>query len=74
MTADWFVETLARLSAQAGVLVLLVLLVQWVFRRQLTPHWRCALWLVVMVRLVLPVSTASRTSLFNLAQIGRAHV
>lgn len=66
MTANWIVETLARVSAQAGVLVLLVLLVQWIFRRQLTPHWRCALWLVVMARLVLPVSTSSRTSLFNL--------
>lgn len=66
MTANWIVETLARVSAQAGVLVLLVLLVQWIFRRQLTPHWRCALWLVVLARLVLPVSTSSRTSLFNL--------
>ena len=30
-------------SLQAGVLVLLVLLVQWLFRRQLTNRWRFAL-------------------------------
>jgi len=58
--------TLGRTSFQAGVLVLLVLFAQWLFRKQLTPRWRCALWFVVVARLLLPVSLTSATSVFNL--------
>src|SRR5262249_36105780 len=59
-------ETLARVSAQAAVLVLLVLLAQWARRRWLSPRWRCALWLIVIGRLLLPVSLPTPVSLFNL--------
>jgi len=52
-------------SLQAGVLVLVVLLVQWVFRRRLTNRWRFALWWIVLARLVLPFGPASALSLFN---------
>jgi beta-lactamase regulating signal transducer with metallopeptidase domain len=52
-------------SWQAGLLVLLVLLVQWVFRRQLTSRWRFALWWIVLLRLLLPFSPESAISLFN---------
>jgi beta-lactamase regulating signal transducer with metallopeptidase domain len=61
-----FLFLLGRTSAQAAVLVLLVLAVQWLFRRQLTPRWRCALWLLVAARLLLPISFSSETSVFNL--------
>ena len=61
-----FLEGLGRVSVQAAVLVLLVLLVQWLFRRRLTPAWRCALWLLVVGRLVLPASLPTRISVFNL--------
>jgi beta-lactamase regulating signal transducer with metallopeptidase domain len=52
-------------SLQAGVLVLLVLAVQWVFRRRLTNRWRFALWWIVLGRLLLPFSPQSALSLFN---------
>ena len=45
-----------RCSGEAGVLALLVLLAQTVFRKNLSPQWRSALWLVVAVRLLVPVS------------------
>jgi len=61
-----FLVCLGRTSLQAGLLVLLVLVVQWLFRRQLTPRWRCALWLLVALRLVLPISFSSETSIYNL--------
>src|SRR5579864_7417292 len=61
-----FLLGLGRVSAQAGVLVVLVLLAQLLFRRQLSPRWRSALWLLVMVRLSLPVSIGSVVSIFNL--------
>ena len=59
-------ERLLRVSGQAAVLVGLVLTVQWLFRQQLTPRWRCALWWLVVVRLLLPVSVENAASIFNL--------
>lgn len=61
-----FLETLGRNSIEAGVLVVVVLLTQWSFGRKIAPQWRCALWLLVMARLLLPVSAGSVVSLFNL--------
>jgi beta-lactamase regulating signal transducer with metallopeptidase domain/uncharacterized GH25 family protein len=55
-------------SLQAGLLVLLVLLVQWLFRRQLTHRWRFALWWIVLARLLLPFGPQSAVSLFNVFQ------
>lgn len=66
MNAQDYLPGLGRISLQAGVLVLLVLLAQGIFRRQLTARWRCALWLLVMVRLLLPFSPGSAASIFNL--------
>ena len=57
---------LGRTSWQAGVLVLVIFAVQWVFQRQLTARWRAALWLLVVARLVLPFSLESAVSIFNL--------
>jgi beta-lactamase regulating signal transducer with metallopeptidase domain len=56
---------LTRVSWQASVLVLLVLAVQWLFRKQLAPRGRCLLWWLVVIRLALPVSPPSRLSIFN---------
>jgi beta-lactamase regulating signal transducer with metallopeptidase domain len=57
---------LTRNSLQAAVLVLAVLLAQWVSGKRLSPRWRCALWMLVVVRLLIPVSVGSTTSLFNI--------
>ena len=64
-----FLEALGRLSVQAAVLVLLVLMAQRIFQRWLTPRWRCSLWLLVVGRLLLPASLPSRISIFNLVPI-----
>ena len=58
-------ETLGRNSIQAGVLVLVVLLTQRCLGTRIAARWRCALWLLVMGRLLLPVSIGSGVSLFN---------
>ncbi len=68
MNSNWvvhFLEVLVRTSCQAGALVLVVLAVQWIFRRQLAPRWRCALWMLVIARLLLPVSLPTGFSIFN---------
>lgn len=61
-----FLMALGRSSAEAGILIILVLGVQWFFRKRLTPRWQCALWLLVVIRLLLPFSLSSATSVFNL--------
>jgi beta-lactamase regulating signal transducer with metallopeptidase domain/uncharacterized GH25 family protein len=72
-----FFDWLLRTSWQAAVLALLVLAVQWIFQKRLSASWRHALWLLVLVRLLLPVSPHSALSLFNytgLERIGPAPV
>ena len=52
-------------SWQAGILAFLVVLAQTVFRRQLSPGWRYGLWLLVIVRLLLPETPPAAWSIFN---------
>src|SRR5438067_6647045 len=57
---DW------RTSLHASVLIVLVVLIQRLFGRLLSARCQYALWLLVLVRLALPVSPASTFSIFNL--------
>lgn len=57
---------LLKASWQGGVLILLVLAIQWLLRGRLHPRWRYGLWLLVMIRLAFPWTIPSRVSLFNL--------
>jgi bla regulator protein BlaR1 len=59
--ADWLVRT----TAQGAVLVALVAIAHATLGRWLAPRWRFALWLIVVVRLLMPAAPASRWSLFN---------
>jgi bla regulator protein BlaR1 len=61
----WLASVL-KASWQAGVLILLVLAVQWAFGRRLSPGWRYGLWLLVVARLALPWTIPSSVSVFNL--------
>ena len=68
--AVWLWKT----SWQASVLVLLVLIAQSLFRKRISPQWSYALWLLVVVRLMLPISPESSWSLFNLTSGSREPV
>src|ERR1700722_6874278 len=57
---------LVHASWQAAVLALVVLVVSLVLREQLEPRWRFCLWLVVLVRLALPVIPSAPWSIFGL--------
>jgi bla regulator protein blaR1 len=54
-------------SWQASALALFVLVIQRVLSSRLNPRWRYALWLLVLLRLVLPVQPESALSLFQFA-------
>ena len=59
----WMVEA----SWHASVLAMVVVAMQWVLGARLSARWRYALWLLVVVRLVLPVQPESALSLFQFA-------
>ena len=56
-----------QVSWQAAVLAALVLAAQWIFRRKLSSAWRYGLWMLLVVRLVMPISPQSAFSIFNLS-------
>src|ERR1051326_377796 len=70
MSAHSLISDLAawvwRASWQASLLAALVWLVQSILRRKLTPNGRSVLWLVVVLRLILPILPPSAFSVFNL--------
>jgi beta-lactamase regulating signal transducer with metallopeptidase domain len=59
---DWLLHS----SIQAGIVICLILLIQGVLRGRLTIRWHYVLWLILIVRMVLPLAPQSRFSIFNL--------
>lgn len=62
---SWLLQT----SWQASILAALILLLQKLFRKFLPPAWSFGLWLILLVKLLLPVSPSSQFSLFNFVSI-----
>lgn len=62
VTAGW----IARSSLEACLLIGLILALQAALGRWLAPRWRHALWLILIVKLALPIAPASSLSLYNL--------
>lgn len=52
-------------SASAAMLAVVVAIVQWGWHRKLSPAWRFALWVPVLLRLLVPTFPESSFSLFN---------
>ncbi|MGD8190873.1 M56 family metallopeptidase [Brevibacillus ginsengisoli] len=59
---DWLLEA----SMMASVLVGLILFVKVILRNKLSPRWHYMLWLVIIVRLLLPWAPESSFSVYNL--------
>jgi hypothetical protein len=55
-------------SWQTAVLAVVVLAAQLIFRNKLSPAWRYGLWILVVVRLIMPFSPQSAFSIFNVGQ------
>jgi bla regulator protein BlaR1 len=53
---------LLKASWQGAVIIVLVLAALYVLGRRLTPRWRCALWLLVVLRLAMPWTVPSALS------------
>ncbi|MFC1461892.1 M56 family metallopeptidase, partial [Verrucomicrobiota bacterium] len=63
-----FLCWLMRTSWQTSILICLVFLAQWILRKKLSPGWRYGLWMLVLVRMLLPVTPESAWSVFNLRE------
>ncbi|MGB7159469.1 MAG: M56 family metallopeptidase [Tepidisphaeraceae bacterium] len=66
MTESSVAAWLVRTSWQAAVLVLIVASMQLIFGRWLAPRWRYAMWMLIVVRLLMPALPSSPWSVFNL--------
>ena len=66
--AELFLNWLLQQSLNTSIVVVLVILLQWLFKKHLTARWRFALWWVVLCSLLLPVRPSSSFSLFNYCQ------
>ncbi|PFJ59291.1 methicillin resistance mecR1 protein [Bacillus thuringiensis] len=59
---DWLIET----SLMASILVGFILCIKVLFRNKLTPRWQYMLWIVLIIRLLLPWSPDSSYSIYSL--------
>ncbi|MFB6728160.1 M56 family metallopeptidase [Bacillus mobilis] len=59
---DWLIET----SLMASILVGFILCIKVLFKNKLTPRWQYMLWIVLMIRLLLPWSPDSSYSIYSL--------
>ncbi|WP_141439109.1 M56 family metallopeptidase [Bacillus cereus] len=59
---DWLIET----SLMASILVGFILCIKILLRNKLTPRWQYMLWIVLMIRLLLPWSPDSSYSIYSL--------
>ena len=60
-----FFQWLLKTTVQASILLCLILLVKIAFRQKLPIRWHYYLWLLLLIRLILPWSPQSRISIYN---------
>jgi beta-lactamase regulating signal transducer with metallopeptidase domain len=65
---DQFWVCVWQMSWQSAALAVVVLAVNLLLRQAMPASWRCALWLLVAVRLMVPMLPGSSWSVFNLLQ------
>ncbi len=65
-------ESVLQASWQSAVLVVLIILAQFAFRKKLSAGWRHGLWLLLVARLLLPAWPQSAFSIFNVAKLQKA--
>ena len=66
---DIFIQWLAANSLKGAILIVTVFLVQFVFSKQIPQKWKYLMWMLVVVRLVMPAVFESDSSIFNLQKI-----
>jgi len=65
-TIVWLFKQIAYLSFNASILALTIILVKKIFNKTLTPKYHYYIWILLIVRLLLPIYIESPTSIYNL--------
>lgn len=69
MDLDVIFKTVLYLSATGSIVCIFVMLIKFMFKNKLSPAWHYYIWLLVLLRLVLPYSISSPFSIFNVIPI-----
>src|SRR5688500_4112179 len=70
IAGSWLISA----TIKGSVIIALVAAIQILIGGRLGPRWRHALWLLVIIRLVIPVAPPSSFSIFNLLSETRARL
>lgn len=62
----WIFKEVIYLSVFGGILSILILLVKKIFKKTLSPRWHFYIWILLLVRLMLPYTPESSFSIYNL--------
>lgn len=65
-TIVWIFKQIAYLSFNASILALIIILVKKIFNKALTPKWHYYIWLLLIIRLLVPFYIESPTSIYSL--------
>ena len=68
-TLLFFCEWLIGSTVRAGVLILVILAVQYLLHAKMLARWRCWFWVLLMVQMLMPWAPESRLSVFNLVRV-----
>lgn len=55
-----------KMSAMASILIILILATKWLFKTKFSPRWHYAIWLLLIVKLIVPYAPMSSMSILNL--------
>lgn len=58
---NWVFET----SIMAGILAILIIIIKYIFKNTLGPKWHYAIWGLLIIRLIIPISIESSLSIYN---------
>lgn len=61
----WLFKTIIYLAATGSVLILLLLTLKKIFHRVLSPKWHYYIWLLLLIRLIIPFEPESSFSIYN---------
>ena len=69
---EYLVLLLVQVTIFSSVTAVLLLAVRWIFRRRIPPMLSMVLWLILFIRVTLPMLPESSLSIYNLIPAGRA--
>ena len=61
----WLFQNVLYLAVTASVLILMILALKKIFSRSLSPKWHYYIWMLVLIRLLMPIHPQSPLSIYN---------